>query len=461
MLEGILEGSMAMSVTRSQAVRAGCCGMLIWACLSAASAGAATRTWPTVAPCNVGTLQACITGAGVGDIVEIATNTPVGEDLTVDKSLTLRPAAGYTPTIAGNFQFFQSTASAATIVVDGLAFTSRIRAAPGSGNLDFSLLNSVVTTSGSYTVAVDVSSGTFPPYGNVNAVIEGNTVTQTGGGVGDQCAGISVGSIFDSGTSFARIAGNRVGVLGCGQGTAISVYNGPGETMTADVIGNRVDATNTNAGIMLRNFQQAPNSQLIVRAINNVVTGQLNEAGAPGGLVVSADGFQPIIATIVNNTLAHNDINLLVSGRTDLGASISGVIANNVVAFGRYGIDTDLGVVEHHNLFYPAPDAGDPFSPGPGSRIADPRFVSSADLHLLPESPAIDRGSDAAVPGDITTDIEGNPRIRQARVDMGAYESPYMGLAPTVPVPALSPLGLLLAGLALTLAAMKRLRRVG
>jgi len=436
------------------------CGALIWIS-AAAPASAATRTWPTVAPCDVGTLQACITGASAGDIVEIATNTPVAEDLTVDKSLTLRPATGFAPTIAGNFQFFQSTASAATIVVDSLAFTSRIRAAPGTGNLDFSLLGSTVTTSGSYNVAVSVSSGTSPPYGNVNAVIEGNTVTHTGGGVGAQCAGINVGSIFDSGTSFARIANNRVSVLGCGQGDAISVYNGPGETLTADVIGNQVDATNTNDGIMLRNFQQAPNSRLVVRAINNVVTGQLNEAGAPGGLVVSADGFQSIDATIVNNTLAHNQINLLVSGRTDLGASISGVIANNVIAFGRFGIDPDLDIAEHHNLFYPAPDPGDPFTPGPGSFIADPRLVSAADFHLSPDSPAIDRGSNAAVPGDITTDVEGNPRIQQARVDMGAYESPYVARAPTVPVPSMTPLGLLLAGLVLSLAAAFRLRRTG
>ena len=67
--------------------------------------------------------------------------------------------------------------------------------------------------------------------------------------------------------------------------------------------------------------------------------------------------------------------------------------------------------------------------------------------------------ANAAVPGDITTDVEGNPRIRQLRVDMGAYESPY--LAPTVPIPALSPLGLLLAGLALAIAGIRRLRRSG
>lgn len=420
---------------------------------------AATLTWPTVAPCNAGTLQACINGAGAGDTVEIATNTPVGEDLTVDKSLTLKPAAGFTPTIAGNFQLFQSTATAATIVVDALAITSRVRAAPGTADLTFSLTNSTVTIGGSSFAAVDVSSGTFPPYGNVFATIEGNTVNVNGGGVGDQCAGIRVGVIFDSGASTARVANNRVNAIGCGQGSAIEVLNGPGETMTADVIGNVVDATDTNNGIMLRNFLQTPGSLLIVRAINNVVSGQLNEAGAPGAIVVLADGFEAIDATVVNNTLAHNDIGLMVSARTDLGATISGTVANNIVGFGRFTIDSTVAVSEHHNLIFPNPAAGggDPFTPGPGTVIADPRFVSTSDFHLTPSSPAIDRGSNAAVPGDIATDVEGNARIRQLRVDIGAFESPF--LAPTVPIPATGPLALILAGALLGLAGLGRLRR--
>ena len=174
----------------------------------------------------------------------------MAEDLTVDKSLTLKPAAGFTPTIAGNFQLFQSTATAATIVVDGLAITSRVRAAPGTADLTFSLTNSTVTIGGSSFAAIDVSSGTFPPYGNVFATIEGNTVNVNGGGVGDQCAGIRVGVIFDSGASTARVANNRVNAIGCGQGGAIEVLNGPGETMTADVIGN----VTWSAGLLLGRF---------------------------------------------------------------------------------------------------------------------------------------------------------------------------------------------------------------
>ena len=61
---------------------------------------------------------------------------------------------------------------------------------------------------------------------------------------------------------------------------------------------------------------------------------------------------------------------------------------------------------------------------------ADPMFVDPAggDYHLRPDSPCIDMGSNAAVPGWLTTDFEGDTRILdgdgdgQAIVDMGADE---------------------------------------
>jgi hypothetical protein len=46
-----------------------------------------------------GTLQQCIDGAGAGDTIEIATNALIDEDLTIEKSLTLKSASGFTGTI--------------------------------------------------------------------------------------------------------------------------------------------------------------------------------------------------------------------------------------------------------------------------------------------------------------------------------------------------------------------------
>lgn len=61
---------------------------------------------------------------------------------------------------------------------------------------------------------------------------------------------------------------------------------------------------------------------------------------------------------------------------------------------------------------------------GIGNIDADPMFVEVGmdDFHLLPESPCIDAGDPdyAAIPNE--TDLDGNPRILDGRIDMGAYE---------------------------------------
>jgi parallel beta-helix repeat protein len=59
---------------------------------------------------------------------------------------------------------------------------------------------------------------------------------------------------------------------------------------------------------------------------------------------------------------------------------------------------------------------------GTGNIDADPMFAD-AEGRLLAFSPCLDAGNDAAVPPGVTTDLDGNPRIQGACVDMGAFES--------------------------------------
>ncbi|MHB9049087.1 MAG: choice-of-anchor Q domain-containing protein, partial [Pirellulales bacterium] len=77
--------------------------------------------------------------------------------------------------------------------------------------------------------------------------------------------------------------------------------------------------------------------------------------------------------------------------------------------------------------------------PGVGNTDDDPRFVElygadntigtgDENLRLLPGSPCINTGSNQAVPASLTTDLDGDPRIMGATVDMGAYEGPTQGL---------------------------------
>jgi len=54
----------------------------------------------------------------------------------------------------------------------------------------------------------------------------------------------------------------------------------------------------------------------------------------------------------------------------------------------------------------------------------DPLFVNpaSGDLHLQSNSPCIDAGNNSYVPSGVTEDLDGNPRIVNGTVDIGAYE---------------------------------------
>jgi hypothetical protein len=69
---------------------------------------------------------------------------------------------------------------------------------------------------------------------------------------------------------------------------------------------------------------------------------------------------------------------------------------------------------------------------GVGNITNAPLFVDAnnwADLRLLPDSPCIDAGNNDYVTS--LTDLDGNPRIQNGIVDMGAYE--FVPLPPTTP----------------------------
>jgi parallel beta-helix repeat protein/predicted outer membrane repeat protein len=66
--------------------------------------------------------------------------------------------------------------------------------------------------------------------------------------------------------------------------------------------------------------------------------------------------------------------------------------------------------------------------PGLGNIDVDPQFVDpcNSDYHLLPGSPCIDAGDPCYVPAQNETDLDGNPRVINGRIDMGAYEANYI-----------------------------------
>jgi hypothetical protein len=169
-------------------------------------------------------------------------------------------------------------------------------------------------------------------------------------------------------------------------------------------------------------------------AAGNTVEGLL------GGMGIASDEFEVVNCVVVRNAApayggldlsgTGNVINCTSSLNNPGGLSASGpapVAIYNCIAWGNEPFDADIApenLVSHC-------DIGGGW-PGPGNIDAEPLFLQPAqdDFRLVEGSPCADAGDSDAVPPDITTDIDGNPRIIGGAVDMGAYEGESEAQAP-------------------------------
>jgi hypothetical protein len=141
---------------------------------------------------------------------------------------------------------------------------------------------------------------------------------------------------------------------------------------------------------------------------NNLTLNNATISGNSGG----GGGTAGIFGDSIDNLTLHNSI---VAGDTG-GAELTGFNGTGGSIAVRY---TDLC----HGTA--------PFT-GTGNICATPRLVNSAtgNVRELSSSPTIDKGSNALVPGGVTKDVYGKPRIaaklqgHTAIVDMGAAEFP-------------------------------------
>ena len=158
---------------------------------------------------------------------------------------------------------------------------------------------------------------------------------------------------------------------------------------------------------------------------------------------------------IVNNTLYKND-----TWKTGQGEFLmqfymrNNIFKNNIVYIGDHGLAMtsksgrmDGGaptVTMDHNIYYfPSGSKAvkwsfdtknyssfEEYVAATGndqkSQFADPQFVdvNAHDFHLRPDSPARNGGEDlgSAMVGD--QDLDGHPRVREKKIDIGCYETP-------------------------------------
>lgn len=178
------------------------------------------------------------------------------------------------------------------------------------------------------------------------------------------------------------------------------------------------------------------------------VSGSVFFANSSGGFINNA--FQGQTSTVTNSVFALNTstegAGILTVPNPFNPANTPLTVVRNTILWGNTATQPGLPPSEVQikgnddiafscvqDLFDPVPGE-DPVIPSnvPGSIEGDPLFVDLAggDLRLTSDSPCIDSGDDASVPAGLTTDLDGNPRIQGAAVDMGAYE---FGGTPTGP----------------------------
>jgi hypothetical protein len=142
--------------------------------------------------------------------------------------------------------------------------------------------------------------------------------------------------------------------------------------------------------------------------------------------------------SIVNSMFYDNNIPNVGIGAKPNSMKIKNSNLTNILRphnFFASNVNTDISYCHLDSAVCNLPFATN-ITCGPGNLFnLDPLFRDTAnnDYTLLPCSPLLNAGSNAAAAG-ILTDIAGNPRIQEGTVDIGAYESAGFALAaaPTV-----------------------------
>lgn len=402
-------------------------------------ASATTWIWPDLnlilpGPC-AGTLQACINNAASGDTVQIGSDslispdryTGISGDLVIAKSLTLAPMPGIDAVFEGGSIFVQTPMGASgDVTLRGLILRGgRIDVNEGgstSAAITLDQLRLVEPPAGQ--CAIDLGT-TIATTVTPNFVVSANTLTMTGAG-GTNRTGICV---FTNGATYqASVVANVIDAAESAPIIAIAASAGsPAGAITARFQRNwlRLSRAAAGSGIMVNT--NSTTSPLTLDVVGNVILGAGGSTASENAAVV-IKAHQAQLA-VINNTIADGGVGIHVA---ELGTgTIGGRIANNLLTKQSVRGFRFLGttVANDHNLLHDitANELGPGGALGAGTVTGDPLIDSMGYPRPSGASPAFNVGDNAALPAFTLFDADGERRIQDHIVDIGAIEFSFDG----------------------------------
>jgi predicted outer membrane repeat protein len=401
-----------------------------------------TSSSPTINNCIIEDNSAA-TGGGVYDM----SSSPTFSDSSISDNTSTSYGAGIYNT-SGTLTLENSTVSNNSTPTSAAAGIANF----GSGVLDIS----GTTFSGNSAAGAggieDDSTGTITL---TNDTFTDNAATGSGGASGAITIAYQTGDNTITGCTFTDNAGNTAGGAIADTEATLTIANCTFATNTARDPGGQGGAIYysngfTSAAVSILDCVFDGNSAGLEGGAISDVQGaapsvvnclfSLNSAGITGnvaglgGAVYTSDSSP----TFVNCTFASNYVLDPVSITSYGGAmyttgSGTSTISNCILWNDTADVDNEIDANATVNIDHSDIDDSILANGGTDNIDADPTFVRNpgtnnatdyGDLHLQSGSPAIGAGDASEVPNGVTTDLDGNPRILDGDVDMGAYETP-------------------------------------